>query len=133
MSEITTLTLWFVICTSCLLTACTIGNGQICGPQTPAAYCDKEAYERLKYPKPYGAHWIKEGMPKESRRKDIAACGAKGNESVNFLPYEIQAVKQPEDFNDVMAEARLTKKWASCMRDKGYTYQEYCDARCQYP
>lgn len=124
------ITLLFAICVSCLLIGCTIGNGQICGPQTPAAYCDKVAYDRLKHPKPYGAHWIKENMTKESRRMDIAACGAKGNESVNFLPHEIQSAKQPEDFNNVMAEARLTKKWADCMRDKGYTYLEYCDERC---
>lgn len=123
----------FTICASCLLTACTLGNGRICGPQTPAAHCDKEAYERLKHPKPFGAHFIKEGMTKESRREDIEACGAKGNESVNFLPHEIQAAKQPEDPNDIKAMGRLTKKWAECMRSKGYVYLKYCDTRCQYP
>ena len=61
--------LWFAICSSCLMIACTIGNGQICGPQTPAAYCDKIAYERLKYPKPYGAHWIKDGMIRKAEEK----------------------------------------------------------------
>ncbi len=83
--------------------------------------------------KPYGAHWIKEGVTKESRREDIAACGAKGNESVNFLPHEIQAAKQPDDPNDIKAMGRLTKEWAECMRGKGYIYLEYCDERCQYP
>lgn len=125
--------LFFTIYASCLLSACTIGNGRICGPQTPAAHCDKEAYERLKYPKPYGAHWIKEGMTKESRREDIVECGAKGNESVNFLPHEIKAAKQPDDPNDIKAMARLTKEWAECMRDRGYVYLEYCDERCQHP
>lgn len=119
--------------TLCLLTACTIGNGRICGPQTPAAHCDKVAYERLKYPKPYGAHFIKEGMTKESRREDIEVCGAKGNESVNFLPHEIQAAKLPEDPNDFNAKERLNKQWVNCMRSKGYVYLEYCDERCQYP
>jgi len=95
--------------------------------------CTLECVAPLGPSQPYGAHWIKEGMTKESRREDIAACGGKGDESVNFLPREIQAVKQPEDFNDVMAESRLTKKWANCMRNKGYIYLEYCDARCQYP
>ena len=33
------------------LIGCTIGNGHICGPQTPQAYCDREAYERLIHPK----------------------------------------------------------------------------------
>lgn len=71
-------------------------------------------------------------MTKESRREDIAACGAKGNESVNFLPHEIQMAKQPEDSNNAMAEARLNKKWADCIREKGYVYLEYCDERCLY-
>jgi hypothetical protein len=100
------ISLLFTLSASCLLTACTIGNGRICGPQTPAAHCDKEAYERLKYPKPYGAHWIKEGMT---------------------------AAKQPDDPNDIKAMARLTKEWAECMRDRGYVYLEYCDERCQHP
>ncbi|MBN45211.1 MAG: hypothetical protein CMH23_01910 [Methylophaga sp.] len=72
-------------------------------------------------------------MTKESRREDIAECGAKGNESVNFLPHEIQAAKQPDDPNDIKAMGRLTKDWAECMRDRGYVYLEYCDERCQYP
>jgi len=83
------------------LIGCTIGNGQICGPQTPAAYCDKVAYDRLKHPKPYGAHWIKENMTKESRRTDISACGEKGNDIVNFLSHEIQSAKNPDDPNDI--------------------------------
>ena len=123
----------FAIFAGCLLAGCTIGNGRICGPQTPSLDCDKQAYERLKYPKPYGAHWIKEGMTKESRREDIAECGAKGNESINFLPHEIQAAKQPDDPNDIKAMGRLTKEWAKCMKGKGYVYLEYCDERCQYP
>nr|CUV13268.1 protein of unknown function [Ralstonia solanacearum] len=36
-----------------LLSGCTIGNGHVCGPQTPALYCDREAYEKLMHPKPY--------------------------------------------------------------------------------
>jgi hypothetical protein len=96
-------------------------------------YCDKASRERLFNPKPYGAHWIEDGMTKESRRVDIASCGAKGNESVNFLPQEIQAAKQPEDPNDFNAKERLNKQWVRCMRDKGYTYLEYCDDRCIYP
>lgn len=95
--------------------------------------CTLECVAPLGPSQPYGAHWIKDGMTKESRRADIAACGAKGNESVNFLPHEIEAAKHPEDFNNVMAESRLTKKWAECMRNTGYVYLEYCDNRCLYP
>lgn len=123
----------FTVCASCLLTACTIGNGRICGPQTPAAHCDKVAYERLKHPKPFGAHFIKEGMTKESRLDDTVACGSGRSEYVLFSDEKIQATKLPEDPNDIQAEGRLNKKWAECMRSKGYTYLEYCDERCQYP
>ncbi|WP_417550434.1 hypothetical protein [Methylophaga sp.] len=125
--------LFFTLYASCLLSACTIGNGRICGPQTPAAHCDKEAYERLKYPKPYGAHWIKEGMTKESRLDDTTACGSGRTEYVLFSEDKIQAAKKPEDPNDIKAMGRLTKEWAECMRDRGYVYLEYCDERCQYP
>lgn len=125
--------LWLVILASYLLTACTIGNGRICGPQTPAAHCDKQAYERLKYPKPYGAHWIKNGMTKESRLDDTLACGSGRTEYVLFSDEKIQAAKQPEDLHDSKVEERMSKQWVSCMRDKGYVYLEYCDARCQYP
>ncbi len=73
-------------------------------------------------------------MTKESRRVDIAACGAWGNESVNFSDLEIQAEKRPGESNDNgRARERLTVLWVKCMREKGYTYLEYCDARCQYP
>lgn len=125
--------LLFMICTSSLLISCTIGNGRICGPQTPAAHCDKVAYERLKYPKPYGAHFIKEGMTKESRLDDTVACGSGRTEYVLFSDDKIQAAKHPNDPNNSLAKGRLSNQWASCMRAKGYVYLEYCDARCQYP
>jgi len=95
--------------------------------------CTLECIAPLGPSQPYGAHWVKEGMTKESRREDIAACGAKGNESVNFLPHEVQATKQPEDPNDINGYLRLRDHWAQCMRDKGYVYLELCDVRCNYP
>ncbi|MDO9281890.1 MAG: hypothetical protein Q7T88_05870 [Methylotenera sp.] len=97
------------------------------------ACCTLECIAPLTPSQPYGAHFIKEGMTKESRRVDIVACGAYGNESVNFSPSQIQAAKHPNDPNDFKAEERLNKQWSSCMRAKGYVYLEYCDARCQYP
>jgi len=95
--------------------------------------CMLECIGQLAPSQPSGAHFIKDGMTTESRRMDIAACGAKGNESVNFLPDQIQAAKQPDDPNDIRAEGRVYKVWASCMRGKGYVYLEPCDARCLYP
>ena len=95
--------------------------------------CMLECIGQLAPSQPFGAHFIKDGMTTESRRMDIAACGAKGNESVNFLPDQIQAAKQPDDPNDIRAEGRVYKVWASCMRGKGYVYLDPCDARCLYP
>jgi hypothetical protein len=95
--------------------------------------CMLECIGQLAPSQPFGAHFIKDGMTTESRRMDIAACGAKGNESVNFLPDQIQAAKQPDDPNDIRAYLRLRDQWASCMRSKGYVYLEPCDARCLYP
>ena len=92
-----------------------------------------ECVGKLSPSQPFGAHFIKNGMTKESRRVDIAACGAKGNESVNFLPGEVQVAKRSEDPNDIRAYLSLRDQWVGCMRDKGYIYLEYCDERCQYP
>ena len=120
-----------------VLSGCTIGNGHICGPQTPQAYCDKEAYEKLAHPKPYGAHWIKEGMTGESRHRDSWACGAANTvhaaDHVVFTPEQRQEVRMVADKDDYAPDKRLLEHWRLCMRDKGYTYLEECDARCMYP
>ena len=42
---------------SILLTSCTIGNGHICGPQTPLIYCDSGANERAMNRKKYMEWW----------------------------------------------------------------------------
>lgn len=113
----------------CVLSGCTIGNGHICGPQTPAAYCDKDAYEKLMYPKPYGAHWVKEGMTREGRREDFKECGG---DSVTFKSgYEKQRDQTTADYFEGLNKHTL--KVHSCMQAKAYIYQEQCDARCLYP
>ncbi len=119
------------------LSGCTIGNGNICGPQTPRAYCDKEAYQRLMYPAPHGVKWIKEGMTRESRRSDSWACGAANTiyaaDRVVFPEEDIQSARRPEDKDDFPALRRLTQQWRACMQSKGYTPLQECDARCLHP
>ncbi len=87
--------------------------------------------------KPYGARLVKEGMTRESRREDSWACGAArtviGAKHPVFSDDELKAAKLPSDPNDLRAHGRLFDKWAACMRDKGYTYIDSCDARCMYP
>ena len=92
-----------------------------------------ECIGQLAPSQPSGAHFIKDGMTKESRLDDTVACGRGRTEYVLFSDLEIQAAKQPDDPNDIRAEGRVYKVWASCMRGKGYVYLEPCDARCLYP
>jgi len=54
-----------------LLAGCTIGNGHICGPQTPLAYCDRDAYERLVHPRGLGEYWEKHFKTHIKRSKVI--------------------------------------------------------------
>jgi hypothetical protein len=94
--------------------------------------------------KPYGAHWVKEGMTRESRLQDYESCG--GNKRLNpgFPDAVIRAETLSTDtvsaqtynkdlINNPQAEARLGKKRMFCMLGKGYVWLENCDARCLYP
>ena len=79
--------------------------------------------------KPYGAHWIKDGMTRDSRRHDFKECG--GN-SVSFKAgYEKQRDQTTADYFEGLNKHTL--KVHSCMRAKDYIYLEQCDARCLYP
>jgi hypothetical protein len=87
--------------------------------------------------KPYGAHWIKDGMTKESRRVDSWACGAAGTahaaDHVVFTPEQRQSVRALADKDDFGPDKRLLDQWRACMRSKGYAYLEQCDGRCLHP
>jgi hypothetical protein len=79
--------------------------------------------------KPYGAHWIKDGMTKESRRHDFKECGG---DSVSFKAgYEKQPDQTTADYFEGLNKHTL--KVHSCMRAKDYMYLEQCDTRCLYP
>jgi hypothetical protein len=68
----------FVMAASICLTSCGIGGYQMNGVS------GKERTEYLKSIKPYGAHWVKNGMTMESRIKDWVDCG--GDQSGTFSP-----------------------------------------------
>lgn len=122
-------TVWILISTG--LTACGIGPHQMNGVS------GRERTEYLNSIKPYGAHWIKDGMTRESRRVDSWACGAAktviGADHPVFPNAELEAAKLPSDLNDILAIGRVTDKWAACMQAKGYVRIEKCDSRCIYP
>jgi len=99
------------------LSACTIGNWHICGPQTPAYYCDKEAYEKLMHPKGYGEYWEKPNMTKESWRQDWVGCGGQ--------PDGTYGVDVPENSTtEVIQDAarKRNKVLSTCMQSIGYEY-----------
>lgn len=83
--------------------------------------------------KPYGAHWVKDGMTRESRLDDTKACGSGRTEYVLFSTEKIKAAMLPDDPNEINAMGRLSKQWAECMGAKGYNYLEQCDMRCMHP
>ena len=89
--------------------------------------------------KPYGAHWVKEGMTRESRRFDLVTCGSPSGEVVEFSQEQITKEKNPSEPNDIAAYLRLRDRVGVCMQSKGYTpvgdlqFLGGCDARCLYP
>ena len=89
----------------------------------------KERTEYLNSIKPYGAHWVKEGMTRDSRRHDFKECGG---DSISFKAgYEKQRDQTTADYFEGLNKHTL--KVHSCMRAKDYIYLEQCDARCLYP
>ena len=88
----------------------------------------KERIEYLKSIKPYGAHWIKEGMTRESRLGDLVQCGGDANLRHGYGMKNGQSTK---DFFDGF-NAHVDQL-SSCMKAKGYIWLEKCDARCLYP
>ena len=105
-----------------LLTGCLYGQC-INGP------CALEHTKILDAIKPYGAHWIKDGMTRESRREDFLECGGSANLQDGFedwlssVPYEIYSAKK----------TRHIRLISDCMRAKTYLWIEKCDERCMYP
>ena len=94
--------------------------------------------------KPYGAHWIKEGMTQEKRLQDLEYCGNSKSLNPGFSDALIRAETLTTDvvssrsynkdlIDNPQAEARLGKKRMICMQSKGYSWLEQCDARCLHP
>ena len=104
-------------CIGLALSGCTVGNGMICGPQTPAAYCDREAYEKLTKPRTYGQYWTKPSMTTESWRQDWVACGGRANGDYG------SSLPQGTADEVVRADEKSKKiRLDTCMQSKGYQY-----------
>ena len=127
----------FLMLSACLglcgcYASCAVGD-----PLGLFTYCPKESYEALMNPKPYGAHWIKEGMTRESRRNDSWSCGAANTihaaDYVVFSDVQKKSARTPTDKDDFGPDERLTVQWNTCMKSKGYVYLDQCDSRCLHP
>ncbi|MCH9742477.1 MAG: hypothetical protein K0U21_04630 [Proteobacteria bacterium] len=79
--------------------------------------------------KPYGAHWIKEGMTRESRLNDFVMCGGGKDlregyvDWLSSVPYETYSVGKTQHIRSI----------AACMKFKNYGWLDNCDERCLYP
>jgi hypothetical protein len=106
-------TIWVLI--SMGLTSCGIGPHQMNGVS------GRERTEYLNSIKPYGAHWIKEGMTKEEQRNDWVNCG--GDRSGTFSP-SIQTLSDGEKagFSREQIRRRLESEADSCMVNRGYRF-----------
>lgn len=113
--------LCFIICINILLTACVIGNGHICGPQTPVIYCDKEALEASNHPLSPLDYWNNKGVTTEEKLEDWMECD--GREDGNFTPSKRLA----EEKDDFSASRRMYYKIQRCMLKKSYHYLGQCD------
>jgi len=111
----------FVLCLGLLLTACSIGNGRICGPQTPKVNCDKEALQKLQHPTPYLQKWKKVGVTPEMRREDAFNCGGKRSDTHPDQVDNDEELMLPNE-NIFDTRKRLLEMWKACMSDKEYHY-----------
>ncbi|MRR28864.1 hypothetical protein EG834_00670 [bacterium] len=113
--------LYLLILVNLVMAGCMIGNGHICGPQTPLAYCDKEAYEKLLHPKPYLDYWEKPGMTVEGRSEDSFRCG--GSRGGDDPPEsKINEIMRLHNESYWQANERIQIEWRNCMKAKGYQY-----------
>ncbi|QBG94602.1 hypothetical protein EYC55_02630 [Xanthomonas oryzae] len=105
------------------LTGCIIGNGTICGPQTPMAMCDRKAYKALYYPTSPRDEWSKSGVNKVQLNADWIACGGRSDGSYT-------AARSFSGEERLAYAARLSQQFDGmqiCMLNKGYIYNGRCD------
>lgn len=126
-------TLAIAICSCIAVIGCGINGYQMNGVS------GKARTEYLNSIKPYGAHWVKEGMTRESRRADLAACGSINHEDVRFPEEELKQARMQNEPNDIGAYLRLQDQLGVCMSSRGYRaigdlkFLGGCDERCMYP
>lgn len=110
-----------------MLAGCTIGNWNICGPQTPAAYCDAKALDALLRPKPYRDHWVKEGASEIEKRLDWVACGGSQDGWWNPSETTLQAFQRLDDPDEFFpAYRRAGAEFQRCLIRRGLRWTGRC-------
>ena len=104
----------FLLCV--ILCGCTIGNGRICGPQTPRLYCDHDAYQRLMKTLPHSDRWERAGTTTEDRRIDWVECG--GNQNGNYSSGPDDPSKTTKE--NIDASREKLRRIGECMQSRGY-------------
>ncbi|MHC5148528.1 hypothetical protein [Stenotrophomonas rhizophila] len=112
-----------------VMTGCTAGNGRLCGPQTPRAYCDKKTHDALANPPSQRDSWAAGTADASQLGAAWVACGGMANGNVGI---DQQGGNGPETVQ------RLTRKnddVQRCMMQKGYRYTGTCsgDIASRFP
>ncbi len=111
------------------LGGCTIGNWNICGPQTPQAYCDKKAYNELVNPTPPRDRWVKEDAGPDALALDWQACGGERDGGIGLNRVSVSG----KEAADLSREKFYSVQ--RCMMGKSYKYAGTCegDIPSRYP
>ncbi len=103
-----------------LLAGCTIGHWNICGPQTPRAYCDKESYQKLFHPTPLRDEWQHSSRSQAEHQQDWISCGGASNGSYSDPSGSTGA-------ETVRLSREKHHQIQRCMMSKGYQYTGTCE------
>ncbi|MCS3809783.1 hypothetical protein FHY19_002843 [Xanthomonas arboricola] len=105
------------------VSGCVIGNGRICGPQTPLVLCDKEAEKALYHPTPLRDYWRNTETQSGSLNRAWIECGGDGSGS-----YVNNQRRPGESMADLsMRDRNLFYNIQRCMMMKNYRYDGPCE------
>ena len=111
-----------------LVSGCTIGNWRICGPQTPAAYCDAKALNALLHPPSYLDLWKKPDATSEEKMADWIECGGGRDGDFNPSQQMREAFSRPEDTTSIPAYHRANAEFQRCLLRRGLIWVGRCDS-----
>jgi len=108
-----------------LLSGCYINKkGNICSLTMPAAYCDKEVYERLTNPGRMVDRWTFNGGTAQTRLQDWKDCGGDSLGDYWLAPLPNGEKRTEQQYR---SDARMkVHSIYRCMMKKNYEYTDQC-------